>query len=252
MHPTKGSKPLIGLPTDTFANNGLLQYSSGDKYARAVSAAAGGLPILLPALDQPHDLRATLKQLHGVLITGAPSNVHPSFYHSDGVNAEPYDERRDAASLSLIEIALEEKIPLLAICRGIQELNVVMGGTLAHNVHQAPGNFDHLGNIDAAIDIRYGPRHTVQLAPEGILATLFDDRELLVNSIHRQAIARISDRLHIEATADDGVIEAVSVKGASTFALGVQWHPEFDVANNAHSQSLFAAFGRAALARMQA
>jgi putative glutamine amidotransferase len=243
---------LIGLPADTYESMGLLQHSSGDKYARAVSEAAGGLPVLLPALGNTQALRATLKQLHGILITGAPSNVHPGRYHNDGMNAEPYDEIRDASSLPLIKIALEENVPMFAICRGIQELNVALGGTLAHNVHQQPGHFDHLGDTKAKLEIRYGPRHTVILAHEGVLAKLIDEPEIMINSLHRQAIARVSDQLHVEATAHDGVIEAVSVKNAKTFALGVQWHPEFDFADNPHSQSMFEAFGQAARAYMQA
>jgi len=164
MPQTQAPKPLIGLPADTFETSGLLQHSSGDKYARAVSEAAGGLPVLLPALGNTQDLRATLKQLHGILVTGAPSNVHPDRYHNnDGINAGPYDEMRDACSIPLIKIALEENIPMFAICRGIQELNVALGGTLAHNVHQQPGHFDHLGDTKAEIDIRYGPRHTVKI-----------------------------------------------------------------------------------------
>ena len=228
----------------------MLQYSSGDKYARAVSEASGGVPVLVPALGNLRDLRDTIKQLHGILITGAPSNVHPGFYHTQGVDAAPYDERRDETSLALIEIALEEDVPLFAICRGIQELNVALGGTLAHNVHETPGHFDHLGDVDAKLDIRYGPRHTVTLAQEGVLATLFGHQHITVNSLHRQAIARISDQLHVEATAPDGVIEAVSVKDAGAFTLAVQWHPEYDIATNPESQAMFHEFGKAALARM--
>lgn len=252
MPASNSQKPLIGLPTDTFENLGLLQHSAGDKYARAVNDAAGGLPVLLPALGNTRDLRATVKQLHGLLITGAPSNIHPDHYHGEGVEAQPYDEMRDASSLPLIRIALEENIPMFAICRGIQELNVALGGTLAHNVHQQPGHFDHLGDTKADLNIRYGPRHTVTLAHEGILANLLNEHEIMINSLHRQAIGRISDQLHVEATASDGVIEAVSVKQAKTFALAVQWHPEFDFAENSHSLTMFEAFGEAARARMQA
>jgi len=252
MPHSQDPKPLIGLPADTFEAMGLLHHSSGDKYSSAVSEGSGGLPVLLPALGNTQDLRATLKQLHGILVTGAPSNVHPDRYHNDGINAEPYDEIRDAASLPLIKIALEENIPMFAICRGIQELNVALGGTLMHNIHQKTGHFDHLGDTKAELDIRYGPRHTVTLAHEGVLAKLINEPEITINSLHRQAIARISDQLHVEATAHDGVIEAVSVKNAKSFALGVQWHPEYDVAENPHSQILFTAFGEAARARMKA
>jgi len=243
-------KPLIGLPACVF-NVGLLPFHGvGDKYVRAVATAAQATPVMIPALGNLLSLSNIVDGLDGIVITGSASNVHPTLYGEEpSPRAEPYDEARDATALDLIRIALDKSVPLFAICRGIQELNVALGGTLQSEVHDEPGRLDHREVDTDDLDIRYGPQHKIALAPDGVIAKLLGTTEIDVNSLHRQAIARVAPPLKIEATAEDGTVEAVSVTGAETFALGVQWHPEYKVMENAHSVRLFEAFGDAARAR---
>lgn len=252
MISNQSRKPLIGLPADTFHNSGLLYHSAGDKYAYAIRTAAGGVPVLLPSTGtsaNSDDLRDIITLLDGILLTGAPSNVHPRHYDRPDRNAEPYDETRDETTLPLIAMAVAEALPLFAICRGMQELNVALGGSLHHDIHKQPGKLDHLGDVESEVHIRYGPRHQAEIAEHGKVADVLKPGEITINSVHRQAIDRLAERLDIEARAPDGVIEAVTVKDVESFALGVQWHPEYDVRQNSDSRKLFAAFGRAAADR---
>ncbi|MGI9413330.1 MAG: gamma-glutamyl-gamma-aminobutyrate hydrolase family protein [Hyphomicrobiales bacterium] len=241
--------PLVGLPADTFPHGLHIFHGIGDKYVRAVAVAAGAAPVMIPSLGTLLKLPELVSRFDGVVVTGAVSNVHPTHYGAAPTPAtEPHDEARDATSLDVIRTALEMGVPLFAICRGIQELNVALGGTLQAEVHDQPGKMDHREVEHDEMDVRYGPQHKIMLAPGGQLARILDTNEIEVNSLHRQAIARLSPRLQVEATAPDGTIEAVSVRGAETFAIGVQWHPEYKVMDSLDSRKLFAAFGDAARA----
>jgi len=238
--------PLIGLPADTFPRGLHIFHGIGDKYVRAVAVAAGGAPVMIPSLGNLIRLPELVSRFDGVVVTGAVSNVHPTHYGAvPNPAAEPHDEARDATTLDLIRTALEMGVPLFAICRGIQELNVALGGTLQAEVQDQPDKMDHREVEHDDMDVRYGPQHKVMLAPGGQLARILDATEIEVNSLHRQAIARLSPKLQVEATAPDGTIEAVAVRGAETFALGVQWHPEYKVMDSLDSRKIFAAFGDA-------
>lgn len=242
--------PLIGLPADTIDVAGLMFHAVGDKYLRAVAEVSGGIPLMIPSLGKLIDLPELLERLDGVVITGATSNVEPHHYGAtDTSNTEPHDPMRDATTLDLIKASLSAGIPLLAICRGIQELNVALGGTLQSEVQDLPGKLDHRAPQSEDFDVRYGPVHSVTCANGGILRRLTGKRELMVNTVHRQAIKRLADGLFVEATAPDGTIEAVSVKSATGFALGVQWHPEYKASENPDSVKLFSGFGDAARER---
>lgn len=242
--------PLIGVPADLRQIDGMPFHTVGDKYVRAVLTATGGLPLVLPAFGALYDIPALVQSLDGLMLTGSPSNVHPSQYDTPASpEAEPYDRPRDATTLPIIRAALDHDVPLLAICRGFQELNVALGGTLHARVHDLPDRMDHRRPKHDDPDVQYGPRHTVALIPGGALEGLAEATELTVNSLHSQAIDRLAGDLRVEAVARDGTIEAVSVPKARTFALAVQWHPEYKVLENDFSTTLFAAFGRAAQAR---
>jgi len=237
--------PLVGVPADTYSRAGFTYHQADGKYLRAVLEVAGAIPVIIPALDGL-DPAAVVARLGGVLVTGAVSNVHPSRYGAPPSKAaEPHDEARDRGSLGLITAALAGGVPVLAICRGIQELNVALGGTLHAEVHEIEGRRDHRDPGDDDMDVRYGPRHEVRLDPGGMLARITGKTVLEVNSLHRQAIADLAPGLALEATADDGTIEAVRVSAAPAFALAVQWHPEYDAATNPDSGAIFRAFGRA-------
>jgi putative glutamine amidotransferase len=242
--------PLIGLPACVKALDGLPFHAVGDKYVAAVAETAGGLPVLLPALGELYDLADLVERLDGLLLTGSLSNV--AAHHYDGPRdrpESPQDPARDATTLPLIRAALAAGLPLLCICRGLQELNVALGGTLHQQVHALPGRLDHRSIPDIPYEEKYGPRHAVAVTPGGRLAALVGPGPIDVNSLHWQAIDRLAPGLAVEAEAPDGTIEAVSVRDAKEFALGVQWHPEFRASANRESRALFAAFGEAARAR---
>ncbi|MGH7058048.1 MAG: gamma-glutamyl-gamma-aminobutyrate hydrolase family protein, partial [Acetobacteraceae bacterium] len=191
-------------------------------------------------------MTAVLDRLDGLLLPGSPSNVAPERYGAlEDRTPGKHDPARDATVLPLVHAALARGLPLLAICRGIQELNVALGGTLYQKVQELPGRIDHRGGPGSQ-EVRYGPKHTVALS--GALAALLSRREVTVNSLHEQAIDRPADRLVVEALAPDGTIEAVRVIGSRSFAFGVQWHPEWDVLSYPDRTALFAAFGEAARA----
>lgn len=244
------SKPLIGLPACNRIIEGLPYHTIGDKYLRAVAVAANGIPLAIPAFDDVLDLPNLVTRLDGLLLTGSPSNVHPSHYGApDNPKTEPHDLHRDATTLPLIHAALEDGLPLLAICRGMQELNVALGGTLHARVHELPGRDDHRRPKHEELNVQYGPRHPVRLSAGGSMARLAGAETLMVNSLHWQGIDQIAPSLVVEAIAADGTIEAVAVSNAHAFAIGVQWHPEYRPLDDAFSTRLFAAFGAAAQAR---
>lgn len=244
--------PLVGLPADTFLRGPHIFHGVGDKYVRSVALAADAMPVMIPSLGTLLKLPGLVSRLDGIVMTGSVSNVYPPHYGAKPTpQAEPHDDARDATTLDLIRIALDLGIPLFAICRGIQELNVALGGTLQSEVQEQPGKMDHREIQHDDMDTRYGPRHKIMLAPGGHLAHILDATDIEVNSLHRQAIARLAPSLQVEATAPDGTIEAVSVRQAKGFALGVQWHPEYKVMDNPDSVKIFAAFGDAVRAYAQ-
>lgn len=239
-------RPLIGLPACVKPVDGSPFHVAGDKYLRAVAEAANGLPVILPALADILDPAETLDHLDGLLLTGSPSNVHPSRYGQNASEiAEPYDEARDRLTFPLIAAALERGLPVFAICRGLQELNVACGGSLYPRVHEIEGRDDHRRPKDASTDVQYGPRHGVTLEPGGLLSRLLEGPEATVNSLHWQAVERLGEGLQVEALAPDGTVEAFSMPKAKGFVLAVQWHPEYRATENPVSLRLFAAFAEA-------
>jgi putative glutamine amidotransferase len=246
--------PVIGVPACLVQREGFGYHQVGAKYVDGVVDGAGGLPLLIPALGPRLDPDAVLAELDGLLITGSPSNVEPRHYGGAAPRPDcPLDPARDATTLPLIRRALDLAVPLLAICRGLQELNVALGGTLHQQVQELPGRADHRSDKSVPLADRYRPAHPVQLVPGGTMQRLLDGAGTIeVNSLHAQAIDRLAGRLAVEALAPDGTIEAVRVVDAPAFALGVQWHPEWRVLENPVSRRLFAAFGAACRARQSA
>jgi putative glutamine amidotransferase len=216
------------------------------KYVEAVAAGAQCAPLILPALGAQTDFEAVLRAADGVMLTGSASNLHASHYGQALRDPTlPQDPARDATTLPLVRAALERGLPLLAVCRGFQEVNVALGGTLHQSVRDLPGMMDHREDHAAPLELQYAPAHPVTLTKDGRLAQILGGAaSIRVNSLHCQGIAQLAPGLHAEAHADDGLVEAFSVAGAA-FALGVQWHPEWRSADNPDSQRLFAAFGQA-------
>lgn len=247
------TSPVIGIPACVKASDGMPFHAVGDKYVMGVVEGAGGLPLLIPALGELYEIRDLVARLDGLLVTGSLSNVAAHHYGGPPDRPEsPQDPARDATTLPLIRAAIEAGLPLFCICRGLQELNVALGGSLHQQVHTREGAFDHRAPQVVDFDVKYGPRHPVDLAADGELARLLGATRIEVNSLHWQAIERLADGLAVEGRAPDGVIEAVRVKDARSFAFGVQWHPEYKVLENPVSLALFRAFGAAARARADA
>lgn len=246
-------QPLVAVSTDVKQFDNYTWHATPQQYLEAALTGAGVLPVMVPSFGDRLDIDSLLASVDGVMVTGSRSNVHPSRYGGDASEANgPYDEARDATTLPLIRSAIERGVPLLAICRGIQELNVALGGTLATEIQDLPGIMDHRAPVSDDHDERFAIRQPVHIKEGSCLAGIFGSGEIRVNSVHRQAVGRLGDRLQVEATAEDGTIEAVSVIGARAFAVGVQWHPEYWVRSDDASLRIFRAFGEAVRAHAAA
>lgn len=249
---TGAQKPIVIIPTDVKQIGEHPFHAAGNKYVMAVAQGANAMPMLVPAIEHV-DIDALLKMAHGILLTGSPSNVHPSHFGESVLNpALPLDVARDGLTLKLIPAAIEAGVPLLAICRGFQELNVAFGGSLHQAVHAVSGKQDHREPKDLTLDTQYAPSHSIQIVPNSLLSSIVGSDTMQVNSLHGQGINRLGEGLRAEAHAPDGLIEAVSVEGSRAFALGVQWHPEWKVMNNPAYLAIFKAFGQACELRMLA
>jgi putative glutamine amidotransferase len=238
--------PLIGIPADRRLYGKHYFHMVGEKYIEAVARGANAVPVLVPALGSEIDLPSLLDACDGLLLTGSASNVEP--HHYRGPASTPgtlHDPNRDATTLPLIPRAIAAGLPVLAICRGFQEMNVAYGGTLNPRLHEVLGNLDHRDDESMPLEIQYAPVHEVLLEPGGQLREIAGADRLRVNSLHSQGVETLGADLAIEATAPDGVIEAFRVAHSPTFALGLQWHPEWQFEQDPFSRALFAAFGTA-------
>ena len=218
----------------------------GEKYIRAVTDGVGGIPLTIPVLAERLAIDELLGLFDGILFSGSPSDIEP--HHYAGAPSAPgtlHDAERDALTLPLARRALEIGVPVFAICRGFQELNVALGGSLHQKVAEVPGFHTHKENPDDPLDVQYGPSHEVVLVEGGLLHTLHGRATVAVNSLHGQGVARLADGLVVEALADDGLVEAFRVDGAPGFNIAVQWHPEWRATDNEFSIAMFEAFGEA-------
>ena len=239
-------QPLVAVSSDVRHFENYDWHAAPATYLEAAIEGAGVLPLILPSFGARIDFDGLLASVDGVLVTGSKSNVHPDLYGGDaGEKNGPYDPARDATTLPLIRTAIARGVPLLAICRGIQELNVALGGTLATEIQDTDGTMDHRAPTSDNQDERFAIRQTARINPGTCMADIFGAGEIEVNSLHRQAIGQPAPRLDVEAQAEDGTVEAVSVRGATAFAVGVQWHPEYWFRTDDSSARLFRAFGDA-------
>lgn len=232
---------VVGLPACATIANERVVHATPARYAEALIGGCDAVPVMIPPMGEIQ--LALLDRIDGLLIPGSASNVHPSHYGTDdSLTPERHDPARDATTLPLIRAAVLRGLPVLAICRGNQELNVALGGTLLQNVHDHPGRRDHRGG-PGPLDAAYGPKHSIHVS--GALARIVGGSSIVVNSVHSQAIDRPGDGLVVEAYAEDGTIEAVSAPNAPGFVLGLQWHPEWRYAEHPVSVAIFRAFGDA-------
>ncbi|MDN3647770.1 gamma-glutamyl-gamma-aminobutyrate hydrolase family protein [Reinekea marina] len=248
----KHLKPLVGVVCDVQHIAPHDFHAAGDKYLRALSRSADVIPVLIPALLEDQDVDQWLARLDGLFLTGAYSMVDPAHYNEIKVDKQyDYDAQRDATAFAFVHKAIANNLPLLGVCRGLQDINVALGGSLHQVVQEHPELNDHREDKNATLDEQYAPAHTVTLSENGMLQNIFKAKKIDVNSLHSQAINRVGSGLEIEAKADDGLVEAIRVEGVS-FGLAVQWHPEWKVTENKTQTLLFEAFGDACRARQLA
>jgi putative glutamine amidotransferase len=237
--------PLVLIPCDNRLIGGQFYHALGRKYADAVRLAAECLPLITPT-GGAGDYLPYLEMADGIMLTGSPANVHPSHFGQPLRDPQlPLDQERDSVTLPLVRLAVEHGIPLLAICRGHQELNVALGGTLHQAIHELPDKSDHREPAGVATDQQYGPAHEVEILAGSQLARIVGQSRIAVNSLHGQGIDVLAPGLVAEAVAPDHVIEAVRISAHPGFSLGLQWHPEWQVMDNPVSVRIFRAFGDA-------
>ncbi len=245
-------KPLIGISccTKEFGLYGMVNHAASDTYVQAVDRLVGGVPVLVPANGPLADVETLLARLDGIILTGSRSNVQPCLYGGPPHPADtPEDMARDGVTLPLIRAAVATGVPLLAICRGLQEMNVALGGSLHQRLQDLPGRLDHSTPMQPNGRVRTGKAHTARLVPGGWLHRLASTDSVSINSLHNQGIDRLAPGLVVDALAPDGTIEAVRAEATPGFAVGVQWHPEYDFRTDALSARIFTAFAEAVRAR---
>jgi len=243
-------RPIVLLSACRKAADGRSCDGVNRSYLDATIDAVGAIPLMLPTETGAMLDGDLLERVDGVLLTGSVSNVEP--HHFSGAPSSPdtaHDPGRDATTLPLVKLALAAGVPLLGICRGFQEMNVALGGTLYQRVQDLPGMMDHREDSTLPVVRQYDLAHDIAIEPGGLLDGLVDDRVQRVNSLHQQGVDLLAPGLVVEARAPDGLVEAFSVAGADAFALAVQWHPEWGIEERPLSQLIFSAFGDACRAR---
>jgi putative glutamine amidotransferase len=241
---------VIGIPASVrMLEFDMPFHGTAQQYLRAVREHVGATVLTIPGLEADNAIEL-LDQLDGVLLTGSFSNIHPSTY-GEPVRSPAgfYDPPRDAVTIPLIRAAVARGLPIFGICRGMQELNVAFGGTLYQALQEEPGKKDHRPDEDLPLPEQFGPAHEIEILPGGVLASLISEPRIAVSTAHMQGVDRVAPGLRVEALAEDGVVEALSVERSEAFALGVQFHPEWDVAGNRLYGALFAAFRSAVWGR---
>ena len=246
-------KPVVGvIGNHMMVENRFAVQMVGERNMQAVADVAGALPLMFAGNPVTTDIGALLDAVDGILLTGARANVHPTrFRTAANAKHEPYDENRDAMALDLIEACVARGVPVFGICRGFQEMNVAFGGSLHPEIRELPGRMNHRmprlenGEIHPDPTVVFADRHEVRLTPGGAFATLFGKDVIRVNSLHGQGILELGSRVVAEGIAEDETIEAIRIEGAEGFALGVQWHAEYDPERNPINRALFEAFGDA-------
>jgi putative glutamine amidotransferase len=248
------AKPVVGIASDIKLIGTLPFHAVGKKYVQAVAEAADAVPMLLPAFGDSAHLSELIASLDGLVFPGSPSNIEPHHYRGEpSRQGTLHDPERDALTLPLIRLAVQAGVPVLGICRGFQEVNVALGGTLHQHVHEVPGYHDHREDKNQPLEASYGGRaHRVSFVPGGWLAGWVEEGEAMVNSLHQQGVQQLAPGLVIEALAPDGLIEAFRLDREDAFVLAVQWHPEWQYSHSKVAQEIFRAFGLACRRRAKA
>lgn len=247
------SRPVIGIIGNSLlANDTYPVQAAGVSSIDSVAELTGAIPLIVPALPLVGAISDLLDVCDGFVLPGGRPNVHPSHYgHEPTEKHGLFDPDRDAVALPLISECVARGVPIFGICRGFQELNVAFGGTLHPEIREIPGRINHRMPPDGTIEEKFELRHTVSLTPGGQFHKLLGSTEVKVNSLHGQGILDQGERIVIEGYAPDGTPEAIVIKGARRFAMGVQWHPEWNASLDPVSRPLFIAFGESVRARTE-
>lgn len=236
---------IIGVIADSGTWGDSSIFGTGEKYIAGLRAVTDLTPLIIPTSNMAN-MDAVLDSIDGLMLTGSKTNIHPARYGTTASTAhEPFDRPRDEAVFQYIPACLQRAIPILGICRGLQEINVAFGGSLVAALHEIDGRLDHREAETADKDKKHAPRHQVSFPENGLFADWAGQTTLQVNSLHRQGIDRLGNELSVEATAEDGTIEGIASKDASHFVVAVQWHPEYKAAQNSFACKFFGAFERA-------
>ena len=246
-------RPVVGVIGNAHRiENRFAIQAVGERNLRAVADVSGALPLMFAGSPEITDIGALLDAVDGVVLTGARANVHPTRFKTEPHEKhEPYDIHRDDVALALAEACVARGVPIFGICRGLQEMNVAFGGSLHPEIREIPGRMNHRmprlenGEIHPDPTVIFADRHDVHLTPGGAFATILGRETIRVNSLHGQGILKPGERVVIEGVAEDGTIEAIRIAEAESFALGVQWHAEYDPQRNPINRALFQAFGEA-------
>ncbi|MGR3572977.1 gamma-glutamyl-gamma-aminobutyrate hydrolase family protein [Brevirhabdus sp.] len=244
------TRPVIGIIGNSFMINDEYPAHGGSSLnSDAVAQVADGIPMIIPADPAYTSAEELMQVCDGFLLTGGRPNVHPEEYGEAETEAHgAFDRPRDRITLPLVRACVEAGQPVLAICRGFQEVNVAMGGTLHPEIRDLPGRMNHRMPPDGTLAEKFELRHKVIFTPDGPFARLMGRDEVLTNTLHGQGIMVPGPRVVIDGHAPDGTPEAIYLKDAPGFLLGVQWHPEWNAAHDPVSRPLFEAFGEAARA----
>jgi putative glutamine amidotransferase len=253
MHDIVMSKPVVGVIGNVhLVENRFPAQMVGERNLRAIVEVAGAMPLMFAGKPDITDIGALLGVVDGILLTGARANVHPTrFGIEPHPRHEPYDNDRDALALSLVEACVAQSVPVFGICRGFQEMSVAFGCSLHPEIRELPGRMNHRmprlenGEIHPDPTVVFADRHDVRLVPDGAFAKILGCETIRVNSLHGQGILEPGKRVVVEGVAEDGTIEAIRIADAQGFALGVQWHAEYDPQRNPVNRKLFQAFGDA-------
>jgi putative glutamine amidotransferase len=239
-------RPVVLMSMGTQERKGHAYQVMTHKYIDPLFDIAGCVPLLAPTCCGTRDLQQYLSMVDGIYLTGAGSNIDPALYGQENLTPDKGQDRdRDLFDLPLIRAAIARGLPIFAICRGMQEINVALGGDINQKVYAEPGYDDHREDSDDPVDVQYGPSHKVRLVSGSWLQTLLGSEEIQVNSLHGQALDRLADGLEALAYAEDGLVEAIHAPALPQFTLAVQWHPEWRAADNPDSVKIFQAFGDA-------
>ncbi|MEO1293981.1 MAG: gamma-glutamyl-gamma-aminobutyrate hydrolase family protein [Pseudomonadota bacterium] len=246
-------RPTIGIISNRYQiENRYPVYAAGGHYVESVAEIMGATPIVIPSLPDAHELGHLMALCDGFILTGGRPNVHPRHWGEELTDAHgAMDEDRDGVALPLVTACVEQGLPIFGVCRGFQEMAVAYGSSLHPEIRDLPGRMNHRMPPDEQdLDIIFQPRHSVSVSAGGPFAEIFGATEVMVNSLHGQGVESAGQRVTIDGRAEDGTAEALFIKGAPGFALGVQWHAEYKAASDPVNRALFEAFGRAAEAHL--